>query len=89
MLVFLARHLLRDVVRFLGIQFMRLMDMIRSARAHLQAFERGLLRLQIVLVLFVVGLVTALLNRFRIYRGDLPWQLYGNLLGLRRQLVYL
>ena len=63
---------------------MRAADMIHSVRDYLQAFERGLLRLQIVLILFVVRLMAALLNRFRIYRGDLPRQLYGNLLGLRR-----
>ena len=31
--------------------------------------------------------MAALLNGFRVYRGDLPRQLYGNLLGLGRQLV--
>lgn len=63
---------------------MRVADMIHSVRTYLQAFERGLLRLQIVLVLFVVRLMAALLDRLRIYRGDLPRQLYSNLLGLRR-----
>ena len=72
MLILLARHLFRDIVRFLGIQFMRVTNMKRSVRAYLQALERGLLRLKIILVLFVVRLMTALLNRFRIYRRDLP-----------------
>ena len=87
MLILLARHLFRDIVRFLSAQFVRTTGMIHDVRAYLQAFERGLLRLKIVLVLFVVRLMTTLLDRFGIYRRDLPRQLYGNLLGLCRQLV--
>ena len=37
MLIFLARHLLRDIVRFLGIQFMRAVDMIRCESLPLSA----------------------------------------------------
>jgi hypothetical protein len=55
---------------------------------YLQAFERRLLRLQVVLVLLVIRLMSALLEGFRVYGGNLPRQLDGNLLSLSRQLVY-